>query len=121
MPPARGVLWQACGRAVLWRFVQLETLSVQCTSCRRHASQRCFSSRVRMPGRHALLQLSKLRTSAPRFLAATLPQGSMEECRAAYSEASQWFAFWRSRGGGDVADGEAAIIADKVGRGCLKT
>lgn len=48
---------------------------------------------------------------------ATLLQGNMEECRAAYSEASQWFAFWRSRGGGDVADGEAAIIADKVGRG----
>lgn len=42
------------------------------------------------------------------------PQGPMEECRAAYGEASQWFAFWRSRGGGDVAEEEAAIIADKV-------
>lgn len=41
----------------------------------------------------------------------------MEECRAAYSEASQWFAFWRGRGGGDVADGEAAIIADKARAG----
>ncbi|KAL4448847.1 hypothetical protein ABPG77_007564 [Micractinium sp. CCAP 211/92] len=48
------------------------------------------------------------------FFEQLLAQGSMEECRAAYSEASQWFAFWRSRGGGDVADGEAAIIADKA-------
>ncbi|KAL4422844.1 hypothetical protein ABPG75_009041 [Micractinium tetrahymenae] len=48
------------------------------------------------------------------FFEQLLAQGTMEECRAAYGEASQWFAFWRSRGGGDVAEGEAAIIADKA-------
>lgn len=36
----------------------------------------------------------------------------MEECRAAYTAAAEWFAFWR--GQGDVAEGEAALIADKA-------
>ena len=38
----------------------------------------------------------------------------MEECRAAYQAAADWFGFWCGRG--DVAEGEAALIADKVGR-----
>ena len=37
----------------------------------------------------------------------------MEECRAAYQAAADWFGFWCGRG--DVAEGEAALIADKVG------
>jgi len=45
-------------------------------------------------------------------------QGTMEDCRAAYQAANEWFAFWR--GHGDVAEGEAALIADKVSwRGCI--
>lgn len=67
MLPAPGGLWHACGRVVLWHFLQLEALFVHCTLCRQHSSQRCFFSREGMPGRHALLRLSELRTSAPQF------------------------------------------------------
>jgi hypothetical protein len=35
----------------------------------------------------------------------------MEECRAAYQAAAEWFAFWRR---GDVVEGEAALIAEKA-------
>lgn len=36
----------------------------------------------------------------------------MEECRAAYAAAAEWFTFWQGRG--DVAEGEAALIASKA-------
>ncbi|PSC76457.1 nuclear pore complex NUP107 isoform B [Micractinium conductrix] len=46
------------------------------------------------------------------FFEQQLAQGTMEDCRAAYQAAAEWFGFWRGRG--DVGDGEAALIAEKA-------
>lgn len=38
----------------------------------------------------------------------------MEECRAAYQEAAHWFSSWRHGQRSDIAEGEAAQIAQQA-------
>jgi hypothetical protein len=67
-----------------------------------------------------LLQLTSVALPSSCPFSLLLLQGTMDECRAAYQAAAEWFAFWRR---GDVVEGEAALIAEKASQrpaACLR-